>query len=114
MHIGTNETLNGTFTGPLEQVEGAYQVVLRYRLPDGEGYWQEFIDKNNYNLGSIDIFVYDDTPVGPGPATGIGQTWMIPGAKAVFLMRIGTFDMYAVPVRERKQFIVKYLYLYNE
>ena len=111
VHIGTNETLNGTFTGPLEQVEGAYQVVLRYRLPDGEGYWQEFIDKNNYNLGSIDIFVYDDTPDGPGPATGISQTWMIPDAKAVFLMRIGTFDMYAVPMNEGKKTIYRKVFI---
>jgi len=63
VHIGTNKTLVGTFSAPLEQVTGTYQVVLRYRLPDAEGYWQEFIDKDNYNLGQIDATIVADPPL---------------------------------------------------
>ena len=63
VHIGTNETLTGTFSGPLEQVEGTYQVILRYRMLDGEGYWQEFIDKNGYNLGEVEATIVADPPL---------------------------------------------------
>ena len=66
VHVGTNETLQGSFSGALEQVAGTYNVILRYR--DLTGDWQEFYDKNNYNLGAIMATVYDETP------TGVEQT----------------------------------------
>ena len=64
VHIGTNETLQGSFSGALEQVAGTYNVILRYR--DLTGDWQEFYDKNNYNLGAIIATVYEEkeTPTG--------------------------------------------------
>ncbi|MBO7455677.1 MAG: C10 family peptidase [Paludibacteraceae bacterium] len=100
VHIGTNETLAGTFSGPLEQVEGTYQVILRYRMLDGEGYWQEFIDKNNYNIGSVVAFIYDDQPDDPGPITGINQAGLKNNSSALFVLRNGSYDLYLVPVSE--------------
>lgn len=61
VHVGTNETLEGAFSGPLEQVAGTYTVELRYRETGGE--WQEFIDVNNYNLGLITAVVVEVPPV---------------------------------------------------
>ena len=62
IHIGTNETLESAFSGPLEQVAGTYDVILRYREPDGE--WFDFTDINGYNKGAIVATVYDDTTTG--------------------------------------------------
>ena len=67
VHIGTNETLEGAFSGPLEQVAGTYDVILRYREPDGE--WSDFTDINGYNKGAIVATVYDDTATGLEPLT---------------------------------------------
>ena len=67
VHIGTNETLEGAFSGPLEQVAGTYDVILRYREPDGE--WFDFTDINGYNKGAIVATVYDDTATGLEPLT---------------------------------------------
>ncbi len=63
VHIGTNQTLVDSFYGPLEQIPGNYRVVLRYRQSDGEEYWQEFIDKDNYNLGQIEATIVPDPPL---------------------------------------------------
>lgn len=61
IHVGTGETLADAFSGELEQVPGTYTVVLRYRELDGD--WQEFIDKNYYNLGMITATVVPASPL---------------------------------------------------
>lgn len=61
VHIGTNEMLASAFSGPLEQVPGTYTVILRYREPDGE--WQEFLDKDGYNLGAITATIVPEPPL---------------------------------------------------
>ena len=61
IHVATNEVLEGAFSGYLEQEAGDYTVILRYREINGD--WQEFLDLNKYNLGSITATVIDDTPI---------------------------------------------------
>ena len=61
IHVGTGETLEDAFSGELEQVPGTYTVILRYRELDGD--WQEFIDKNYYNLGMITATVVPASPL---------------------------------------------------
>jgi hypothetical protein len=61
IHVGTGETLADAFSGELEQVPGTYTVILRYRELDGD--WQEFIDKNYYNLGMITATVVPASPL---------------------------------------------------
>lgn len=61
IHVATNEVLEGAFSGYLEQEAGDYTVILRYRENNGD--WQEFLDLNKYNLGSITATVIDDTPI---------------------------------------------------
>lgn len=70
--IRTNETLEDVFSGTLEQEPGDYTVILRYREKNGD--WQEFLDKNNYNLGAIDITVVDNTPPAPPVPTSLDET----------------------------------------
>ena len=60
VHIGTNETYVGTFSGELEQVAGTYVVILQYR--DAESDWMDFTDINGYNIGRITATVVEDTP----------------------------------------------------
>ena len=60
--VGTGETLSDAFSGPLEQTAGTYNVILRYREPEGD--WMEFTDIIGNNLGAIVATVYDDTPTG--------------------------------------------------
>ncbi|MBQ7530699.1 MAG: C10 family peptidase [Paludibacteraceae bacterium] len=91
--IATNQTLTGSFFGPLDLPEGRYTFVLRYRDLDGE--WQEFVDKNNCNIGSIEAFVYNDTP---GPTTGIVPDRLQQASPAIFVMRIGDYDLFIRPV----------------
>ena len=61
IHVGTNETLEGAFSGPLEQVPGTYTVIMRYREMNGD--WQEFYDKNGYNVGMITATVAPEPPL---------------------------------------------------
>ena len=70
--IRTNETLEDAFTGSLEQEPGDYTVILRYREKNGD--WKEFLDKNNYNLGSVQITVVEDTPPVPPLPTALDET----------------------------------------
>ena len=95
VHIGTNETLTGSFSGALEQVEGTYTVILRYRDLDGD--WQEFIDINDNNIGSITAFIYDDTK--PDTPTAVSHTWLT-DPEAVHVLHTGVYDLHVVPVHE--------------
>ena len=70
--IRTNETLEDAFTGSLEQEPGDYTVIFRYREKNGD--WKEFLDKNNYNLGSVQITVVEDTPPVPPLPTALDET----------------------------------------
>lgn len=72
VRIRTNETLEDAFTGSLEQEPGDYTVILRYREKNGD--WKEFLDKNNYNLGSVQITVVEDTPPVPPLPTALDET----------------------------------------
>jgi len=58
--VGTGETLSGSFSGPLEQLPGTYEVILRYREKEGD--WMDFTDVIGDNLGDIFATVYEDTP----------------------------------------------------
>ena len=58
--VGTGETLSGAFSGPLEQLPGTYEVILRYREKEGD--WMDFTDVIGNNLGDIFATVYEDTP----------------------------------------------------
>ena len=58
--VGTGETLSGAFSGPLEQLPGTYEVILRYREKEGD--WMDFTDVIGDNLGDIFATVYEDTP----------------------------------------------------
>ncbi len=57
VQIATNQTLSGTFSGPLEQVPGTYSVILRYRDLNSDD-WQEFVDGSGNNPGSITATLY--------------------------------------------------------
>ena len=98
VHIGTNETLTGSFSGALEQVEGTYTVILRYRDLDGE--WQEFIDINDNNVGAITAFIYEDQPDGPDTPTIVNHAWLTANPEAVCVLHAGAYDLYVVPVHE--------------
>ena len=92
VHIGTNDTLIGAFSGPLEQEAGIYDVVLRYR--DKEGDWQDFIDINDNNIGAIVATVYDDSV-----PTAISNE-LSPINNQQFLMHLGAYDLYIITTRE--------------
>ena len=96
IHIGTDETLEGTFSGPLSQAPGTYNIVLRYREPDSD--WMEFIDLNLNNIGSITATIYDDSE--PLTPTGIENLTYQPTDfnKRRLIMRLGAYDLYIVPV----------------
>ena len=94
VRIGTNQTLIGTFSGPLDLAEGTYTVVLRYR--DKEGDWQEFLDKNNYNIGSVVAFVYNDKQ-DPSKLNNIlpdNDLW--PKGNKYLLIQIGDYYLYKI------------------
>ncbi len=92
VHIGTNDTLIGAFSGPLEQEAGIYDVVLRYR--DKEGDWQDFIDINDNNIGAIVATVYEDSV-----PTAISNE-LLPINNQQFLMHLGAYDLYIITTRE--------------
>lgn len=92
VHIGTNDTLIGAFSGPLEQEAGIYHVVLRYR--DKEGDWQDFIDINDNNIGAIVATIYDDSV-----PTAISNE-LSPINNQRFLMHLGAYDLYIITTRE--------------
>ncbi|MCR5050113.1 MAG: C10 family peptidase [Paludibacteraceae bacterium] len=92
VYIGTNDTLTGVFSGPLEQEAGIYDVVLRYRDQDGD--WQDFIDINDNNIGAIVATVYDDTV-----STEINNR-QLSTVNSQLLMHLGAYDLYVVITRE--------------
>ena len=92
VHIATNETLTDSFSGPLEQVAGTYDVVLRYRDSDSE--WNEFIDINEINIGAIVATIYDDSI-----STSISNL-QSPISNYQLLMRLGAYDLYLVTIHQ--------------
>jgi len=111
VHIATNATLVDSFSGPLEQVEGTYTVILRYRQFDGEGYWQEFIDINDYNIGSITAFIYEDQPEQPDTPTAVSHSWLTAQPEAICVLRSGAYDLYVVPVHEGGKTIYRKVFI---
>ena len=92
VHIATNETLTDSFSGPLEQVAGTYDVVLRYRDSDSE--WKEFIDINDINVGAIVATIYDDSI-----STNI-LNLQSSNSNYQLLMRLGAYDLYLVTIHQ--------------
>ena len=95
IHVGTGETLTDAFSGPLEQAAGTYNVILRYRELDGD--WMDFIDLNYNNIGSISATIYEPEPDDP---TGVEEieAGVLEMNNRRLILRLGAYDLYAVPV----------------
>ena len=102
--IGTNETLSGAFSGPLSQPADTYTVILRYRSLEGE--WQDFLDINDNNIGSIEATLVDEVATAlidvDGEATIERKLLMRMGIGDLYLITISTGDK----VQHKKVFIL--------
>ena len=102
--IGTNETLSDVFSGPLSQPADTYTVVLRYRSLEGE--WQDFLDINGNNIGSIEATLVDEVATAlidvDGEATVERKLLMRMGIGDLYLITISTGDK----VQHKKVFIL--------
>ena len=104
--VGSNETISGSFSGPLSQPADTYNVVLRYRETDGE--WQDFLDIYGRNIGSIEATLVDES------ATSLID---IDGATVIerrLLMRMGVGDLYLFTIKNGEQTSYKKVFIINE
>ena len=92
--IGSGETLNGVFSGALEQQPGTYTVILRYRQTDGE--WQDFTDVYGRNIGTVNAVLYSDQPEDPVIPTPLTRVQLPITDSSVLLMRVGAYFLYLV------------------
>lgn len=90
--IVANETLEGVFSGKLEQQPGIYTVILKYRISEDE--WQEFEDIYGNNIGAIVATIVGDTPTAVEPFALPHQP------SGVLLMRMGKYDLYLIKTSE--------------
>ncbi len=102
--IGTNETISDAFSGPLSQPADTYTVILRYRSLEGE--WQDFLDINGNNIGSIETTLVDEVATAlidvDGEATVERKLLMRMGIGDLYLITISTGDK----VQHKKVFIL--------